>query len=441
VVAREGPGGTRLAGYVAGDAEALDTEALRRSLEATLPAHMVPSLLVRLDTLPLLPNGKVDRRALPEPAAGERGEGPAYEAPEGAAERELAAIWEELLGVRPVGRNDDFFRLGGHSMLAVRLMTQLRRRFDVDLPLSALFESPTLRGLAVRLGRGAESGGAPWSPLVAIQPRGERIPIFFVHAVGGEVLCYSDLARELGPDQPFYGLQAGDLSHPDEAELSIEERAARYLAAVREVRPHGPYLLGGWSFGGFVAFEMAQQLVRAGESVPLVAMLDTRPPGSTRRAADLDECVHLAAVARSEALMAGKEVALTADDLRPLDPEARIARALEALREQGVYSADVEVGWIRAFLDGTQARMRSVFRYEPKPYFGRVVMFVPSGYDPDPEFLALRNDTAAPGWGAYTTRPLVKQVVSGFHGNMAVGEHAAGLARHLRAFIDRSLEP
>jgi amino acid adenylation domain-containing protein len=369
VVAQESaPGETRLVGYVAGDEEALTPGALRSSLERTLPAHMIPSVLVRLDELPLLPNGKVDRAALPAPDSGAWRDGQGYVAPSTDTERVLVEIWESLLDARPIGVDDHFFRLGGHSMLAVRLMTQLRGRLGVELPLAALFEHPTVRGLAARVE--GEDRPRPWSPLVAIQPRGDRVPIFFVHAVGGEVLSYSDLARELGPEQPFYGLQAGDLAHLGDEEASIEEMAARYVAAIREVRPNGPYLLGGWSFGGFVAFEMAQQLTRAGESVPLVAMLDTRAPGE-RRPADLDPCLHLAGMARAEAHAAGMEVSLTADDLRPLDPDARIARALEALRAAGVVPGDVEVGWRAAMLRGLEVRMRSALRYEPTMYPGR----------------------------------------------------------------------
>jgi thioesterase domain-containing protein/acyl carrier protein len=432
VVAQQpAPGETRLVAYVAGEEEALSVDALRGSLERTLPAHMIPSMFVRLEALPLLPNGKVDRAALPAPVSGAWRNGQGYVAPSTATERVLAEIWESLLDVRPIGVDDHFFRLGGHSMLAVRLMTQIRRRLGVEVPLAALFEHPTVRGLAARM----EGEPRAWSPLVAIQPHGDRVPIFFVHPVGGEVLCYADLARELGPEQPFYGLQAGDLVHLGEEEASIEEMAARYVAAIREVRPTGPYLLGGWSFGGMVAFEMAQQLTRAGEAVPLVAMLDTRAPGE-RRPADLDPCIRLAGMARAEALAAGKEISLTADDLRPLDPDARIARTLDVLRAAGVVPGDVDVGWRAAFLRGLEVRMASALRYEAQPYAGRIAMFVPSEYHAGPEFRPLQD---VPGWEAYAAETLGKQTVPGDHNDMVLGENAAVLAAHLRAVIEESL--
>jgi thioesterase domain-containing protein/acyl carrier protein len=437
VVAREAaPDETRLVAYVAGEEEALTAGALRSSLERTLPAHMIPSVFVRLEELPLLPNGKVDRAALPAPASSAWRDGQGYVAPSSATERVLIEIWESLLDVRPIGVDDHFFRLGGHSMLAVRLMTQIRRRHGVEVPLAALFEHPTVRGLATRME--GEPRTRPWSPLVAIQPQGDRVPIFFVHPVGGEVLCYSDLARELGPEQPFYGLQTGELVHLGEDEASIEEMAARYVAAIREVRPKGPYLLGGWSFGGVVAFEMAQQLTRAGESVPLVTMLDTRSPGE-RRPADLDPCIRLAGMARAEALAVGKEISLTADDLRPLDPDARIARTVEVLRAAGVVPDEVEVGWGAAFLRGLDVRMRSALRYEPKLYPGRIAMFVPSERAAGPELSPLRDGGSSPGWEAYVSEPVLKQTVPGHHDNMVLGENAAALARHLRAVMEESL--
>ena len=434
VVAREAaPDETRLVAYVAGDEAALDPGALREALEKTLPAHMIPSVFVRLEALPLLPNGKVDRASLPAPASSAWSNGQGYVAPSTATERVLVEIWESLLDARPIGVDDPFFRLGGHSMLAVRLMTQVRGRLGVEVPLAALFEHPTVRGLAARMDGGSRP--RPWSPAVAIQPRGDRVPIFFVHPVGGEVLCYADLARELGPEQPFYGLQAGEAMHAGEEEASIEEMAARYVAAIRAVRPKGPYLLGGWSFGGVVAFEMAQQLTRAGEWVPLVTMLDTRLLGKGRPAG-LDPCVRLAGTVRAVALAAGKEISLTADDLRPLAPDARIARAVEVLKAAGVVPDDVEASWGAAFLRGVDVRMRSALRYEPRPYPGRIAMFVPGERVAGPEPGPLRD---MPGWEAYVSEPLLMRTVPGHHDTMVLGENAAALARHLRAVMEESL--
>jgi amino acid adenylation domain-containing protein len=437
VLARpDASGEKRLLAYVVGAPGAEPSPSgLREHLQGRLPAYMVPAHVVALEALPVTGSGKVDRAALPEPTDVARGRGERYTAPTGDAERALVEIWEELLGVSPVGVEDDFFALGGHSMLAVRLMTQVRRRFGTELALSTLFDHRTVARLAPLVG----GGGQPekWSPLVAIQPEGDRIPLFFVHPIGGQVLCYADLARHLGPDQPFYGLQARDLTRVGAEEKSIEEMAAEYVTAIREVWPRGPYLIGGWSFGGFVAFEMARQLTDAGESVPLVAILDTPSPDAGREIAFMEEPARLAHLAREEAIRVGRQISLTADELRPLDPDSRVARALEVLREARVVNADVEVQWVRALLNGSQSRMQAVARYRPDVYDGRLVVFQPSEYDA--ESLDVWNEAASSGWRAYTTEPVTTHVVSGHHATMATGKHAAGVAERLRAAIADTL--
>ena len=426
-------GEMRLVAYVAGEAAALASGTLRSVLERTLPAHMIPSVFVRLDELPLLPNGKVDRNALPKPGAWERAR--EHEAPSTYTEQQLAAIWEEVLDTRPVGVDDDFFALGGHSLAAVRLMTQVRRRFGTEIPLSEVFRSPTVRSLAVLVDHKLDA--EPWSPLVPIQPHGDRVPIFFVHPFGGQVLCYADLARHLGRDQPFYGLMAPDLVRVEE-EVSIEEMASGYVAAVRAVRPRGPYLIGGWSFGGHVAFEMARQLTGAGEPVALLAMLDTPAPGGARQGDGVEEELSLLLhVAEEEAARSGKPCSLTAEELRPLDPESRIVRTLEAIRGPGAAPGDVEVSWVRAFLRGTEVRRRAESRYTPGPYDGQVTLFLPSeqaagAVDPD-----VRKKEAK--WAAYCSTPPLTRVVPGNHGTMVTGDHAAVLAGHIRALSDAGL--
>ncbi|MFL6199271.1 MAG: AMP-binding protein, partial [Thermoanaerobaculia bacterium] len=264
VVVRDLPSGDRrLAGFVA---PACDLEAVRRDLAARLPAHMVPAELTALDALPLSPNGKVDRAALRTLLAGRiEGSGEA-EPPAGDLERRLAAIWEELLGVRGLGRGDGFFDLGGHSLLAVELIARIGSEFGRRLPLAALFRGATLASLAAEL----RSAAAPpvELPLVPLREGGEGSPFFWFHALDGRTLCYAELASRL-PGRPLYGLEsAGDAA-------SLEDLATRYADAI--LRFQGPYLLGGWSFGGLVAWETAHQLKKVGREVALLVLLDSRP--------------------------------------------------------------------------------------------------------------------------------------------------------------------
>jgi len=188
-------------------------------------------------------------------------------------ERKLQQIWESLLGTSPIGLNENYFELGGTSILAVRLFAQITREFQRKLPLSVLFEAPTIAQLAKVLQD--ESPSSDWSPLVAIQPKGSRPPFFCIHGGGGNVLIYRDLSRHLGSDQPFYGLQAQGLDGERACLTTIEDMASLYVTEIRRLQPQGPYHLGGYCLGGTIAYEMAQQLNAQGEEVALLALFDT----------------------------------------------------------------------------------------------------------------------------------------------------------------------
>ena len=271
-------GDKRLIAYfvsrVVDDAHAGD---LRDFLRHRLPEYMLPATFVRLDHLPMSPNGKIDRRALPVPEASQAAASSNYEPPCDELELKLTKIWEKILPVRPIGVNDNFFELGGHSLLAVRMFSLIEKSFGRNLPLATLFEAPTIRSLAQAMRD--ESWWPAWSSLVVLQGGGTQRPFFCIHAAGGNVLEYYDLARHLGPDQPFYGLQAKGLDGKEEPHTSIHDMAAHYLKEMREVQPEGPYFIGGRSSGGTIAFEMACQLKAAGEEVALLALLDTYPAG------------------------------------------------------------------------------------------------------------------------------------------------------------------
>jgi amino acid adenylation domain-containing protein len=282
VVREDSPGDRRLVAYVVAHASAaLAAADLRSFLRQSLPDYMVPVIFMVVDALPLTPNGKVDRRALPAPEKNRLEAGTPLMAPRDAIELQLIRIWEEVLRVEPVGLRDNFFELGGDSLLAVRLFAQIDKSFGQKLPLATLFQAPTIEHLADVLRQ--EEWSPPWFALVPIQPRGSKPPFFCVHAHGGEVLIFKDLAKQLGPEQPFYGLQAlwlnGDQARPS----SVEEMAASYLREIQTLQPEGPYFLGGYCYGGKVAFEMAQQLEAQGQEVALLVMLDAYAPGYPQR--------------------------------------------------------------------------------------------------------------------------------------------------------------
>jgi amino acid adenylation domain-containing protein len=245
---------------------------LRGHLQRILPEYMIPAHFVFVDMLPLTDHGKIDRKRLPSPDFSAQDRENVYVPATDTLELQLVKVWESLLGGR-VGIRDNFFDLGGHSLLAVRLFAELERSTGRRLPLSTLFEAPTIEELAMILRR--EGSQPNWSSLVPIKPSGARVPIYFVHGVGGNVLNFYDLARYLHADQPVYGLQSVGLDGNQPPLIRVEDMAARYIEEIQKLQPHGPYLLGGMSFGGMVAFEIAHQLVARGEVVALLALLDT----------------------------------------------------------------------------------------------------------------------------------------------------------------------
>jgi thioesterase domain-containing protein/acyl carrier protein len=280
VLAREDrPGDKRLVAYLVVKKKAepnIVVGSFRSYLKSKLPDYMVPPHFVVLESLPLTPNGKLDLKALPEPELDRTDLLEEYVEPLAPMEKALAEIWAKVLGVERVGVNDNFFELGGHSLLAVRLFSQIEKSLGHKLPIASLFRAPTIAALAALIHE--PDGNHGWSPLIAIQPQGDRLPFFAVHCGFGQVLFYRPLAQLLGPNQPFYGFQSQGLDGRSFKHTSLEAMASYYIEEMRGVQPHGPYFLGGYCTGGMIAFEMAQQLHAEGEEIALLVLFDAQNP-------------------------------------------------------------------------------------------------------------------------------------------------------------------
>jgi pyochelin synthetase len=273
-VREDTPREKRLVGYVVAKPDAsIDSLAVREHLRAKLPEYMVPAAIVILDRFPLTPNGKVDRKALPAPARSGAEGGAAAARTRDSLDLQLIKLWERVLKVQPVGLQDNFFDLGGNSLGAVRLFSEMRQLFGRTFPLSVLFQAPTVEKLADLI---RKDGWSPnWASLVPIQAGGSKPAFFCVHGGGGNVLIYRELAGHLAPDYPFYGLQARGLDGGSDYLTTTEAMAESYLREMRELQPEGPYYLGGFCMGGQVAFEIAQRLARNGQQVNLLFTIDT----------------------------------------------------------------------------------------------------------------------------------------------------------------------
>ena len=422
VLAREdAPGEKRLVAYVV--AESTGDE-LRRFLKDKLPEYMVPAVFVLLDALPLMPNGKTDRGALPAPDRSRPELEKAFVAPRDDLELQLAHIWEEVLGVRPVGVRDNFFELGGHSLLAVRLFALIEKRLGKKLPLTTVFQGATVEHLAGVLRQQAMPGSQ--SSLVAIQPGGSRRPLFLVHPAGGHVFPYVHLAQFLGPDQPCYGLQGRGVEDGQDPHTRIEDMAAHYIQALQTVQPAGPYLLGGWSMGGVVAFEMAQQLHAQGQRVALLAILDGRipTPGETFPEED-SEAILL--VERYFGISFGPIASLA-----ELPKDEQLAFILEQAKSAGLVPAELDVSQARRFVKLLRSDLWATQNYGLRHYPGRIAFFKAS------ETLEGASSDPTMGWSEWAGGGVEVHIVPGNHANLIYEPHVEVLAEKLTACLNQA---
>jgi amino acid adenylation domain-containing protein len=433
VVREDRPGDRRLVAYVVADPETTDPAVLRDHLRQSLPEYMVPGAFVVLESLPHTPTGKLDPRMLPAPSyllADMQVEEPANY-----VEAQLIQVWESLLGIDGIGPTQSFFDLGGNSFLALRLFTQVNQRFDCDLPVATLFAGATVRHMAAAILEQKSSAPTPRASVVPLQPHGSLPPLFLVHSADRNVVGYVNLVRHLGADQPVYGVRdvGEDLSRP------VVRIAAEHVAAIREVQPRGPYYLASWSFGGIVAFEMALQLEREGETVAFVGLLDTIVPTvvmeeRVKRGADL-----VIALAEDDAARARLPFALRREDLEGLDLDAQIRRAAEALHPGEPALQELEAAVLREAYHTGQDRIRSRSGYVPGHFSGTLTLFrvseLTEGYQ---EFLASSTgeERHTLGWAPYTENPVEVHLMPGQHATLASEPHVRVLAQSMREALD-----
>jgi thioesterase domain-containing protein/acyl carrier protein len=243
---------------------------------------MIPAFFVVLEKLPLTPNGKVDRRVLLTADYINKRDRTVYIEPRNELEKQLAYIWQNILGIQRIGVKDNFFELGGHSISAVRLLSKIENIFSYKLPLTTFFTVQTIEQLANIISKTSiTQESASWSSLVPIQTNGKKPPLFCIHAIWGNILFYRKFASYLEPDQPVYGLQAVGLDGNVAPITSVNEMAANYIQEIRSIQPEGPYYILGFSFGGIVAFEIARQLHTQRQETALLGILDTSAPDIT----------------------------------------------------------------------------------------------------------------------------------------------------------------
>jgi thioesterase domain-containing protein/acyl carrier protein len=345
-------------------------------------------------------------------------------APRDALELQLTQIWQDVLNIDCVGVRDNFFDLGGHSLVAITLMERIQQKFGKNLPLATLFQGATIEHLASILRQQTDSPS--WSTLVAIQPDGPKLPLFCVHAGASTVLSYIDLASYLGSEQPFYGLESLGLDEEQKPYARIEDMATHYIAAIQSVQPHGPYRLAGWCFGGLVAFEMAQQLQARGEQVSFLGLLDA----STGLNVAYEEYQELDDIAFLVKILA-EQISLSLEYIRQLEPDEQLLYVIEQARQLNLIPPDLELAQARRLVQILKSHTYAGKAYIPQPYPGRATLFRAS------EVAVADSEDLTLGWGELATQGVDVHWVPGNHQTMVRKPHVQVLAEHLRVCLDQ----
>ncbi|MHB0874918.1 MAG: non-ribosomal peptide synthetase, partial [Anaerolineae bacterium] len=412
----------RLVAYVVSeDGNELDVTDLREHVRLSLPDYMVPALFVAMEQLPLSPNGKVDREALPDPETAGVLRAGGYVPPRDLVELRLVRIWEDVLGTAPIGVTDDFFALGGHSLLAVRLVALMAQRLGHEVPIATLFQAPTVEQLAGLLRR--RTPAAESSSLVEFRTQGSRPPLFFIHPSGGSAHWYADLARHVDADRPFYGVQAAGIQPGGVLHTTVEDMARYCVKAMREVQAHGPYHLGSWSMGVAVAYEAACMLMAAGEEVALLALVDQGP--TQPAVLYTDEADYLADVFRGH-------IPITAAALRQLPAGERIPAMLAEGKRVGFIYPDITLAQFERFVTVLRTHHDAWRAYRPGTYAGRVDVFRASERPAD------SDEPADLGWGELALGGVEVHEVSGDHLSIMHEPGVIELARLLDACLSRA---
>jgi amino acid adenylation domain-containing protein len=416
--------GTRLIAYLVAAGPRPTSAELSATIRTRLPPYMVPSAYVWLGALPRTPSGKVQRLALPVPTDQRPDLPDPPSAPADTLESELAAAWARVLGLRSIGVDDDFFDLGGDSVLAVSAIVESEHRLGRPLSLDWLYDSSTVRSFATRARLPPVPRDAP-SVFPLSAGRRER-PLFLIAGGGGHVFSFRQLATLLEDSAACYGLQLPGLDDARRPLDHIDEIAAEFLRQMRIVQPHGPYRLLGYSFGGLVAYELARQLAVAGGAIGFLGLIDTPGPGAFRPQPPAARArIHLS---RLRGLRGGERLQYVGGML-----ERRIRRWYRAsgTAPDPVYSS--------GGASPTERRMRAVYdahivaarNYRPPPYPGCLWLFRAEAE----EWMQLAVVEPTYGWGALCTGGVRVKTVTGTHGTLFVEPHVGALAHGVRAAL------
>ncbi|MGA9119669.1 MAG: amino acid adenylation domain-containing protein [Bacteroidota bacterium] len=416
IVREDIPGDRRVVAYVVAEKDAaLSVDTLLASVREKLPSYMIPSAVMVLSRLPLTPNGKIDRHALPAPDGSSTEPSHQYVGPRDSVEEKLIQLWEQVLQRRPIGIEDNFFELGGHSFLAIRLLAQIRQEFGKEVSMVSLFQNPTVSQFAPLLVRDDDENGSDL--LVELRGGETAQPLFFIHPTGGSVHWYAELAKCLGEGRAVYGIQAMGLDGKEPPDISIEQMASRYVDAILQKQPEGPYFIGGWSLGVIIAYEVARRLLTNGHPVGMLAVLDQGPRIPIAR--DPEDDAELLVDIFSQSFP------LDLTDLRRLGPDEQYRVVLHKAKKAGLLPHLLRLQNFKQYIQMNRTQSHAWREYVPRPYPGTIWLLKAieseSGMDLEPDM----------GWGSLALGGVGIEEVPGDHLSMMQNPHVRVLAQHL----------
>ncbi|QFY90732.1 amino acid adenylation domain-containing protein [Magnetovirga frankeli] len=445
-----GEGNRQLVLYLVFGSKATDTDSasVRKTLESWLPEYMLPNQIRVLERMPLTTGGKIDRKALPK--VSDQGQAASPVALRTDVERRLATIWQKLLQRPTIGVGDHFFELGGNSLMAVRLMAAIQKEWQIQLPLAKLFQKPTLEALAVEITALCASGQTEASILVPLRlaPSGVgpgagsgtgpgqcgKPPLFLIHAGSGTVFCYRDCAPHLDPSRPVYAIQSPGFVQGQQVPASVGQMAERYLSAIKQLQPQGPYYLGGWCQGGAIAFEMAHQLQQNGDQLGLLFLLNSFLPERQEGAGELTERDLLPIFVQN--LLQFDSTRLPANVPQLIsERQDPLAAILQLNQESGFLGEDYEEAEFRQRFQVFSSILKAILDYEPPQLQGDLLFFQAQEQIPG------TSADLAQGWRSKISGQLHIQPIAGNHYSLMEGDNLAKWVRALDEWLEGSGKP
>jgi thioesterase domain-containing protein/acyl carrier protein len=349
-------------------------------------------------------------------------------APRNDLELAIKDIWSQLLQNEKISIRDNFFEVGGHSLLAIQLIHNIRKKFDIELPIASIFTAPTIEAIAQLIEKQTQT--SLHSQLVPIQSKGNQPTLFAIHPIGGNVLCYAELSHQLGSKQPFYGLEQMNVMAD---KLTIESMASQYIDAIRKQQPHGPYYLIGWSMGGIIAIEMAHQLEKQNESIAFIGLIDSYLPSQMMDLSKLDDVDLLIYFTQDLSGRSGINLTLTRKELIKLPPKQQLIYLFEKAKANGLLNQTANLTELETLFMQCKKNLLAIMQYYPNIVSAPIVLFsAKENINANITYSAAKN---AKAWSTYTKGDFTKCDMKGNHYSLLSLPQVRQLAKNIKQFI------